>query len=513
MTKAPLPPPTRPRRLRRWIVAATTASGLVTAAIGGWVWYLYTSADVDTIGALDFANRLRIPPQDEGRLVDGRRVFDLDVAPATHDFGTGQPTPVWGINGTHLGPTLRARPGEAVTVNVANGLAEPTTVHWHGMHLPAAADGGPHQPIAPGATRSPQWVVDQPPATLWYHPHPHQRTSEQLYRGLAGMFILDTPGHQPSGLPDDYGVDDLPVVIQDKSFNDDGTLDFGTPIISPTGFLGDTITINGTTAPHVQVTTDKVRLRVLNASNARIYNLGLEADRPFWLVGTDGGFLPRPVELTRVQISPGDRVELVVEVHPGDRLTLRSYRPDLGAGPWNDRFTGGHDRLDLLQLRAADTLSPTPPLPRQLDTASVAKPAEVVTERSITLTSPTTIDNRSMDMARIDHTVTAGTSEIWTVTNSHGIPHNIHIHDVQFHVLDIDGTPPPPALTGRHDTVYIPPGSHVRLLIRFGDYADPRTPYMFHCHITQHEDRGMMSQFSVIGSESVTVPPARNGSP
>ena len=350
--------------------------------------------------------------------------------------------------------------------------------------------------------------MNPPPATLWYHPHPHQRTSEQLYRGLAGMFIIDTPEHQPDGLPDIYGIDDLPVILQDKSFNSDGTLDFRTPIISPAGLLGDTITINGTTDPHVQVTTDKVRLRVLNASNARIYNLGLQHDRPFWLVGTDGGLLPQPVQLTRAQISPGDRVELVVGIGPGDQLTLRSYRPHLGAGLWNDRFTDGDDELDLLQLRATDTLEHRPPLPPRLDAGSIPHPAPGGEGAQHQPHSPTTIDNRPMDLARIDHVVTAGTSEIWTVTNSHGIPHNIHIHDVQFHILDIDGKQPPPAFTGRHDTVYIPPGSHVRLLIQFGDHADPRRPYMLHCHITQHEDRGMMSQFTVIEGKTVIAPDA-----
>ena len=147
---------------------ASAALGLVVAGLGGWAWYLYASADIDTVGTLDFGNRLRVPSLDESRWQDRRRVFDLDLGPTTHDFGTGRSTEVWGINGTYLGPTLRAGPGEAVTVNVSNGLEEATTVHWHGMHLPASADGGPHQPIASGASWSPRWAIDQPAATLWY---------------------------------------------------------------------------------------------------------------------------------------------------------------------------------------------------------------------------------------------------------------------------------------------------------------------------------------------------------
>ncbi len=497
-------PRQRRSRLRRWVVRGVAAAGVIVVAVVSVIVYLYASANIDTVGTQAFTNQVHIPPLDEGRIENGRRVFDLDFAPAVHDFGTGRPTDIWGVNGAYLGPTLRAERGESVTVNVTNSLDEDTTTHWHGMHLPAVADGGPHQPIEPGDTWSPEWDIDQPAATLWYHPHPHERTSEQIYRGLAGMFLIDDPHNQPAGLPHDYGIDDIPVIVQDKNFDDDGSLDFGTSMISPTGFLGDTIAINGTIDPYFEVTTDKVRLRILNASNARIYNLGLDGDRPFQLVGTDGGLLPRPVELDRVQISPGDRVEIVIDIDAGKRLALRSYEPELGAGVWNDRFTGGDDQFDLLELRATDTITTSEPLPQQLDTESSPDPSAAVAERVMVLTSSSTIDNKSMDMSRVDHTVAVDTSEIWTISNQGGIPHNFHIHDTQFQVLELDGAPPPPALTGRHDTVYMPPDSTVRLLVEFSDYADADTPYMYHCHITQHEDRGMMGQFTV--TEAGTPP-------
>ena len=178
------------------------------------------------------------------------------------------------------------------------------------MHLPAAMDGGPHQMIEPGGIWFPSWQVDQPAATLWYHPHLHGETAEHVYRELAGMFLIDDPDAAPA-LPRNYGVDELPVIVQDKSFTDDGQLDERAPLLSPTGFLGDTVVVNGTIGPYAEVTTETVRLRLLNASNARIYDFGLVGPdgRPhdFVLVGTDGGLLPAPVPAERVGLSPGER--------------------------------------------------------------------------------------------------------------------------------------------------------------------------------------------------------------
>ncbi|MBM7093806.1 multicopper oxidase domain-containing protein, partial [Streptomyces sp. S12] len=139
-----------------------------------------------------FDNALAIPPLAESTVEqDGTRVFSLRMQAGETEFRDGVRTPTWGFNGTYLGPTLRAKRGEKVRVRITNELGEASTVHWHGMHLPARMDGGPHQMIAPGGTWTPHWTVDQPAATLWYHPHPHGKTEEHVRRGLAGLFLLD----------------------------------------------------------------------------------------------------------------------------------------------------------------------------------------------------------------------------------------------------------------------------------------------------------------------------------
>jgi FtsP/CotA-like multicopper oxidase with cupredoxin domain len=163
------------RRLVVWGGAATLTVTVVVVAVGAW---LYTRADINTVGDLDFANPLTIPPLLEPDTdSQGRKVFDLDLQQGTSELIPGRTSETRGANGSYLGPTLRASRGDEVQLNVHNGLPEDTTIHWHGMHLPADADGNPHQPIAPGDTWSPSWRIDQPAATLWYHPHPHGRTA------------------------------------------------------------------------------------------------------------------------------------------------------------------------------------------------------------------------------------------------------------------------------------------------------------------------------------------------
>jgi len=496
--RAPHQPPRRRRRRRLFIGLVTLLAlpALAAAVLAG----LWIERPIDATRDPEHAGEraLAIPPLADSRVEDGRRIFDLAASEGTTDFGLGDgETETWGFNGSYLGPTLRASRDEEVQVNVTNRLEETTTVHWHGHHLPAAMDGGPHQPIEPGETWSPHWQIDQPAATTWYHPHPHGETADHVYRGLAGMFLLDDPDNAPDGLPTEYGVDDVPLIVQDKSFDSDGQLDDDEPMFSPVGFLGDTVLVNGTADPYLDVTTEHVRLRILNGSNGRVYNLGLHDSRPFHLVGTDGGLLPEPHSTTRVQLSPGERAEIVVRMEPGEIALLRSHSPDLGTDPWNNRFAGGADSFDILQLRAADTLTESPDLPDRLADAPHLDPDDAAVTRHFRL-GGSNINGLKMDMSRIDEVVELDTTEIWEITNPGGTPHNFHVHDVQFMVLDIEGREPGAALAGWKDTIYARPGTTTRIALRFTDYTDPDIPYMFHCHVLRHEDRGMMGQFVVV---------------
>lgn len=460
-------------------------------AAGTW---LYTRGTTDTFGEIEFSHPLAIPPLQEGVIDEkGRRVFELRAGAGTHDFGSGKTSPTWGFNGSYLGPTLRAAKGEQVLVKVSNDLPVDTSVHWHGMHLPAAMDGGPHQPVRSGGDWVPVWKLNQSAATLWYHPHPHGETADHVYRGLAGMFIVDDEQSSSLALPNRYGVDDIPVIVQDKNFSR-GKLD-ASASFGGLGILGEDIVVNGTYAPYLDVTTSLVRLRVLNGSTARSYDFGFSDNRPFALIGTDGGLLSRSANLNRIQLSPGERAEIVVAVKPGERTVLRSHAPDLGGGI--ERFNGGDDRFDVLELRAAAQLEQSPALPEKLADIGRLDPASAAVTRKFKL-SGHNINGSKMKMDRIDHVSTVDTTEIWEVFNNDGDPHSFHVHDVQFQILSINGRKPGPELSGWKDTISVQADRYYKLIMRFADYSDPNTPYMYHCHVLYHEDAGMMGQFVVV---------------
>ncbi|UAB97859.1 multicopper oxidase domain-containing protein [Dactylosporangium vinaceum] len=477
--------------VRKWLLGGLA---LVLVLCGGGVAalvYYFARPPLDVRVVFDRA--LRVPPIAASRPDEqGRRVFELQARPGDSDFGHGA-TRTWGYNGAYLGPTLRAKRGEAVAVNVRNALGETTTVHWHGMHLPAAMDGGPHHPIAPGGSFQAAWTVDQPAATLWYHPHPSERTETQVYRGLAGLFIVDDDEPAQRALPHDYGVDDIPVLVQDKQFDGD-QLSTGERFGSDIGVLGDEILVNGTPRAYLDVRSELVRLRLVNASTARIYNFGLADGRPFALVGTDGGLLDRPYMTDHVRLSVGERAEIVVALEPGERLTLRSEQA-LG-GDLESKFNGGRDAFDILQLRAGASLTPAT-LPKTLVATPRLDPERAAQTRSFVFQGRE-ISGRGMDMSRADAVVVKDTIEVWNVANGHDTPHSFHIHDVQFQVLLVDGRAPPPELSGWKDTVFLAPKQRYRVIARFADYADPATAYMFHCHVLRHEDEGMMGQFVVV---------------
>lgn len=480
--------------LRRVLLIATSVVLLTCGACVGLGTWLWERSAISTAGKVDFIHPLPIPPLAKSTVdSSGTRVFDLRAEKGTHDFGTG-PVATWGFNGAYLGPTLRASRGERVQVNVHNALDEATTVHWHGMHLPAKMDGGPHQMIPSGATWSPTWRIDQPVATLWYHPHPHGTTAAHVYRGLAGMFILDDPAAEVP-LPKRYGVDDIPVIVQDKLFGD-GRLREDIAL-GDVGLLGDTIVVNGSVAPYLDVGSEQVRLRLLNASNARAYNFEFVDGRTFALVGTDGGLLAAPHETRSIMLVPGERAEIVVTMRPGEQVVLRSTPQQLGMNVILERLSGGRDTFDILELRAAAKLEPSPPVPSRLADVPRLDPRDAVETRSFRLAEHA-INGQGMRMDRIDAAVVKDATEIWRVTNDDGMLHSFHVHDVQFQVLRIGDRPPPPELAGWKDTIYVRPGVRYEIIMTFADYADPESPYMFHCHTLLHEDGGMMGQFVVL---------------
>lgn len=504
---------------RALLAAGALAVGCTAVGAGGYVAVRVANKPINNIGDVEFASTLAIPPLlDPEPSEDGRKHYDLTLQTGSSQLVPEGEAKTWGVNGPYLAPTLRARRGDDVAVTLRNELPEATTIHWHGMHLPALMDGGPHQMIPTGKTWQPEWTVDQPAATLWYHPHPHGDTAAHVYRGIAGMFLLDDEESAGLSLPKEYGVDDIPLIIQDKRFDAAGniTIDVGGFIedlfgSSNFGVLGDTILVNGTYGPVFAPARTLTRFRILNASNARFYNLGFTDDRRFRLIATDNGLLPgEPVELTRLLVGPGERAEIVVAFDAGEEITLRSYPQDLGD---SENLLGSDDTFDILRMRATRSLDASPPVPSELGAGLPAPDVpDNATLRDIELQGHNRINDEEMDMGRIDLVIPARAVEVWRVSSS-GQPHTFHIHGCSFHVLDIGGEAPLPQGRGSKDTVFIHPDRSVTLAVQFDGYVDPATPYMYHCHILRHEDNGMMGQFVVVEPETVRSVTTTIGAP
>lgn len=460
-----------------------------------------------------FATKLPIPT-----LVDARaqgHAIDLVARASAHEFRPGSPVQAYGFSGSYLGPTLRLRRGEETRFSIRNGLQELTTVHWHGAILPGAVDGGPHNSIRPGEAWSLSFKLDQPPATIWYHAHPHGATALQVYRGLAGLILLTDDGDADRGLPHEYGVDDLPLVLQDRAFHRDGSLayDLG-PMAAMMGMFGDTVIVNGAVAPFARIPKGLVRLRLLNGSNARTLRLGFDDGRAFHAIASDAGYLAAPVNLKDIVLAPGERYEILVDFSDGDSVALQSLPHSVGARsgmPMMRMMQAGPDRAEPVMRFEPDATLPVAEqkIPTKLDGPSAPDASKSARRREAVLEpmlggmgmmgmmrggARMGINGRSFDMNRVDFDAKLGTTEIWTV-RSQMMAHPFHIHGTSFRILSIDGGPPPAHLAGLKDVVLVE--DTVELLVPFSAPADKNHPFMTHCHILEHEDAGMMAQFTV----------------
>lgn len=241
---------------------------------------------------LRFDRRLPIPP-----LIDAAKqgnAVKLKVSSGRHAFLKGKPTPAYGYSGPVLGPAIRLRSGDEVQMTVENALGFDTTVHWHGLLVPGDVDGGPHQVIKSGGTWRPRLKIDQPASTAWFHPHLHHDTARQVYMGLTGLIIVDDGSDTRLGLPRTYGIDDVPIIIHDRSFDSDGSLLYDRdpdPQTIQYGSRGSTIIVNGVVGPVAKVPAGLVRLRILNAANAQNFDLRFSDLREFRVIASDAGFL------------------------------------------------------------------------------------------------------------------------------------------------------------------------------------------------------------------------------
>ncbi|MGQ0629217.1 MAG: DNRLRE domain-containing protein, partial [Phycisphaerales bacterium] len=492
-----------------------------------------------------FVDTLPIPPlaQPVSGVPGGAANYIIDITEFNHQFHTDLPlTRVWGYDGSVPGPTFEATRGNPITVTWLNdlrsqpgnilrnshilpidtclhgpdvtGRAPVTVIHFHGGKVDPTSDGSPDETFAPGQSSVPYYYPnDQRACTMWYHDHALGITRLNVMMGLAGAYILRDNLENALGLPS--GEFEIPLIIQDKSFNPDGSIKYNPQFQDH--FFGQFAVVNGKVWPRLEVKLGKYRFRMVNGSNTRFYTLALAGSQPFQQIGTDQGLLPAPVTVTSVTLGPGERADVVIDFATIFNATSRGIGlVNLAPAPFPDGQPENDLPLIMAFLLAPNQPGFTAPLPASLVPVPPIPEAESVVSREFTLRNVGDPEcNHGLwlinDLMWDDITdfPRIGTTETWTFTNRSGLTHPMHIHLVSFQILDRQNftvvnnvptpsgprVPPPPAEAGWKDTVLAHPNQFTRVIMRFEGFSGL---YPMHCHILEHEDHEMMRLFDVV---------------
>ncbi|WP_270240782.1 multicopper oxidase family protein [Kocuria marina] len=486
--------------LTRRQMLALGAAGAGAAAVGGAGLWWTSGGGGEALGG---GRELVQPEVLSSR--DGALDLALEAAPARVRIGA-RTAHVQAFNGSLPGPTLRVRPGDTLRVAMTNGLEAPTNLHVHGLHVSPEDNGdNPFVSIAPGDSFDYDFSLpdDHPPGTYWYHPHRHGHVADQLAAGLYGAIVVEDPDPVPVAR-------ERVLVVSDLTLDDSGNLAEVSPPQRMMGREGETVLVNGQVRPRAGAAPGERELwRVVNACPARYLRLTLDG-QTLQLLGRDVGRLPEPVELTEVTLAPGNRVELLVDTREG-ASTLTAAPVDRGSmdgmmgGAMPGDGPGTDEPIELLTLevtgdRAADA-GPVPPGPvlrdlreepvaarRTLDFAmGMGMGGMMGGMRGPGQMMSFTIDGRPFDAERTDQRVRVGTVEEWTLTNSSPMDHPMHLHVWPMQVVTEAGREV--AAPRWLDVVNVPAFGEVTVRVAFDDFAG-RTVY--HCHILDHEDLGMM---------------------
>ncbi|MEJ7831133.1 MAG: multicopper oxidase domain-containing protein, partial [Segetibacter sp.] len=349
-----------------------------------------------------------------------------------------------------LGPTISVNSGTNTNINFKNSLSEKSNIHWHGVNVPANMDGHPEDIITAGSSFNYQFTINQRAGLSWYHPHPDGATARQAFQGLAGLFIINDAEEAALNLPS--GIYEIPLVIQDKRFASSGIKYNPSMGEVMSGFMGETIIVNGEASPFAEVTTRFYRLRILNGSNARIYNLALSNNVDLIIIGNDGGLLKNPATVKSILLAPGERLDVLVNfagLTPGTEVFLESREFNNGGE------AQGKQGFKIMKFKVTQTVNNSFTLPASLSSLNSISPASSSKTRNFIInamqmsggmnmgsgmTGMHKINDKIYDKNRIDETVAANTTETWVFDNSQGDePHPIHIHGTHFQVLERTG--------------------------------------------------------------------------
>lgn len=435
-------------------------------------------------------------------------------------------------------PILRIQTGDKFNVVFRNNLQAPSIIHWHGIFLDSRSDGNPLQAIEPGASYDYRYTMRNRSGTYWYHPHPHMQTASQAFNGLSSFLIVEDEDElrlrEQLGLT--LGQNDLPLLLQDKRFDAQGQLTYAPNATERLmGYFGNAIVVNFTLNASLEAATSLYRFRVLNGSTARTYNLAFTqrgAQIPYWVIGTDGGLMDAPYQVNNQFISPGERLDILLDLSDlrvGEELFLESLAFDpmdnesmapmedaIGNGTVGNPLLSG-EAFNIMKIIIKRRAKAASPLPRGLSTI---RPVDITdaSVRRIKLTMNRMqwlINGQSYQLDAFPIHVRQNTVEIWEIVNDPmSMPHPMHLHGFQFQVLERLGSPPQINLLavdsmgrmvsdlGWRDTIMVWPGETVRIAIDFSHNFSGDQNYVFHCHNLEHEDNGMMVNYTVKAASS-----------
>ena len=474
-----------------------------------------------------------------------KKLVEIHIKQGLHSFHPQYPTQtIWGFDGICPGPILVGRYGEPLLVRFYNDLPANLTgfgspeisTHAHNLHDGSESDGFPGDyfsatKFGPTLTRPGMFKdhlypmiyagYDQYPATngdprealgsCWYHDHRMDFTSGNVYRGMAGSFLLfdetDSGNEKDRNikalrLPSGIGTYDISLIVKDLRFDANGVLVFDQ--FNTDGYIGDKFCVNGKIQPYFKVQRRKYRFRILNSSTSRFYQFYLvsqNADQNFTYIANDGNLLPAPLQMNQMRLGPAERADIVVDFaqYPlGSRLFLVDRIEQLdGRGPQDNLVFPGTQILRF-DVDAEPSTADTSQVPATLRALPPITMSEVTQSRSWTFDrtlSGWSINGQLWDVDKPGAIIKKGTAEVWTLQVSGNWWHPIHIHLEEFQILSRNGVAPPPHERGRKDVVSIGPGEEVKIFIRFRDYTGK---YMMHCHNSIHEDHAMMVRFDVV---------------
>lgn len=442
--------------------------------------------------------------------------FELTAKETLISLLPGQNTPVWGYNGCFPGPTIEARSGRRVVLSLRNSLPAPLVNHLHGGRTPPESDGYPTDLILPNdswasnhhdpyarltiSSREYTYPNEQRAATLWYHDHRMDFTGPQMWRGLAGFYILRDS--EESRLPLPRGEKEIALMICDRSFDSDGAFLYPSldPLLKRTpgvshqymgGVMGDVVLVNGSPWPRLEVSNTLYRFRILNACNSRQLELSLDPDpqggSAFVQIGSDGGMLAAPIPHRSIPIAPAERFDVIIDFSKfplGSKVVLRNML---------SKDTAAQVMRFDVERSAKEEFA----IPVRLAEIERLDPRKAVATRLFDFSyggmeKGWVINGKPFDPTRMDATPKLGTTEIWRLRTD--LHHPLHLHMVHFQVLTHSGRPRS-FDAGWKDTLDMVAGESAEVLVKFDGH---RGRYVFHCHNLEHEDMAMMGNFEVV---------------